>query len=70
MTDGRSAPGELMVLGRRDECAALDGLLEGARAGRSSVLVVRGEAGIGKTALLDLCGRGGFGVDGAPRGGR
>jgi hypothetical protein len=53
MTDGRSAPGDLMVLGRRDECAALDGLLEGARAGRSGVLVVRGEAGIGKTALLD-----------------
>jgi DNA-binding CsgD family transcriptional regulator len=53
MADGRSAPGELMLLGRRDECAVLDGLLEGARAGRSGVLVVRGEAGIGKTALLD-----------------
>jgi predicted ATPase len=53
MADGRSAPGELMLLDRRDECAVLDGLLEGARAGRSGVLVVRGEAGIGKTALLD-----------------
>ena len=31
----------------------LDRLLEDARAGRSGVLVVRGEAGIGKTALLD-----------------
>ncbi len=30
----------------------LDRLLEGARNGRSSVLVVRGEAGVGKTALL------------------
>jgi DNA-binding CsgD family transcriptional regulator len=43
----------LMLLGRRDECAMLDRLLEDARAGRSGVLVVRGEAGIGKTALLD-----------------
>jgi hypothetical protein len=41
------------MLDRRDECAVLDGLLEGARAGRSGVLVLRGEAGIGKTALLD-----------------
>ena len=31
----------------------LDGLFEGARAGRSAVLVIRGEAGVGKTALLD-----------------
>jgi DNA-binding NarL/FixJ family response regulator len=42
-----------MLRGRRDECAVLDRLLEDARAGRSGVLVVRGEAGIGKTALLD-----------------
>jgi DNA-binding CsgD family transcriptional regulator len=42
-----------MLLGRRDECAVLDRLLEDARAGRSGVLVVRGEAGIGKTALLE-----------------
>ena len=39
--------------GRRRECAALDALLDSARAGSSGVLVVRGEAGIGKTALLD-----------------
>jgi DNA-binding CsgD family transcriptional regulator len=31
----------------------LDALLEGARSSRSGVLVVRGEAGIGKSALLD-----------------
>jgi DNA-binding CsgD family transcriptional regulator len=37
---------------RRDECALLDRLFEGARAGRSGALVVRGEAGIGKTVLL------------------
>jgi DNA-binding CsgD family transcriptional regulator len=39
--------------GRTAECAALDGLLLDAKAGTSQVLVVRGEAGIGKTALLD-----------------
>jgi DNA-binding CsgD family transcriptional regulator len=39
--------------GRRAERAVLDGLLEGARERRSGVLVVRGEAGIGKTALLE-----------------
>ncbi len=39
--------------GRRSECEALDRLLEGVRAGQSQVLVVRGEAGVGKTALLD-----------------
>jgi predicted ATPase len=39
--------------GRRTECAALDQLLAEARAGQSRVLVLRGEAGVGKTALLD-----------------
>src|SRR3954453_22778084 len=53
MAVGRSAPGGLALRGRRDECAVLDRLREGARAGRSGVLVVRGEAGVGKTALLD-----------------
>jgi DNA-binding CsgD family transcriptional regulator len=42
-----------MLLGRRDECAVLDRLLDGARAGRSGALVVEGEAGVGKTALLE-----------------
>ena len=41
-----------MLRGRGDELAALNGLLDAARAGRSGVLVLRGEAGIGKTALL------------------
>jgi DNA-binding CsgD family transcriptional regulator len=38
--------------GRKQQCAALDALLADARAGHSRALVVRGEAGIGKTALL------------------
>src|ERR1700733_14831665 len=42
-----------MLLDRLPERAALSGLLEAARAGRRGVLVVRGEPGIGKTALLD-----------------
>jgi DNA-binding CsgD family transcriptional regulator len=42
-----------MLLDRLPERAALSGLLDAARAGRSGVLVMRGEPGIGKTALLD-----------------
>jgi DNA-binding CsgD family transcriptional regulator len=42
-----------MLLGRRNERAVLDRMLEGVRAGRSGTLVVRGEAGVGKTALLE-----------------
>jgi DNA-binding CsgD family transcriptional regulator len=41
------------LLGREREYAALEAVLQGVRTGRSSVLVVRGEAGIGKSALLD-----------------
>ncbi|WP_280270885.1 helix-turn-helix transcriptional regulator [Nocardia wallacei] len=39
--------------GRRNECEPLDRLLTEARSGTSRVLVLRGEAGIGKTALLE-----------------
>src|SRR5919112_2044882 len=39
--------------GRHSDCAALDRLVDQLRAGRSPVLVVRGEAGVGKTALLE-----------------
>ena len=42
-----------MLRGRNDERAVLDRLLEEARAGQSGVLVLRGEAGMGKTALLE-----------------
>jgi predicted ATPase len=41
------------LLGRDRECAVIDALLEDARGGASGALVVRGEAGIGKSALLD-----------------
>jgi len=44
---------DAVVLGRRDERESLDRLLDGARSGRSGVLVLRGEAGVGKTALLE-----------------
>lgn len=43
----------LVLRGRRDECDALDRLLESVRAGQSQVLVLRGEAGVGKSALLE-----------------
>jgi len=39
--------------GRRSECGTLDRLVEAVGAGASRVLVVRGEPGVGKTALLD-----------------
>jgi DNA-binding CsgD family transcriptional regulator len=39
--------------GRDEELRVLDGLLEAVRAGESRALVVRGEPGVGKTALLE-----------------
>src|SRR6266851_1125798 len=42
----------VMLRGRGVECGVLDGLLADVRAGRSRVLVIGGEPGIGKTALL------------------
>jgi hypothetical protein len=39
--------------GRRRECDMLDRLLDAVRAAESRALVVRGEPGVGKTALLD-----------------
>jgi DNA-binding CsgD family transcriptional regulator len=45
------------LLGRRDECAALDELVASARAGLSRTLVLRGEAGAGKSALLEYLGQ-------------
>lgn len=42
-----------MVVGRESELAMLRAALAGARVGESGVLVLTGEAGIGKTALLE-----------------
>jgi AAA ATPase domain len=50
MPGERAATG---LRGRSEECRALAGLLESVRAGQSATLVVRGEPGVGKTALLD-----------------
>ena len=41
------------LVGRRTEREAIERLLAEARAGRSGSLTVCGEAGIGKTALLE-----------------
>jgi DNA-binding CsgD family transcriptional regulator len=41
------------LTGRLDERDALDGLIDAVRAGESRALVLRGEPGVGKTALLE-----------------
>ncbi|REF00711.1 ATP-binding protein [Thermomonospora umbrina] len=41
-----------MFFGRSEEISRIDGLVAGARAGSGGALIVRGDAGIGKTALL------------------
>ncbi len=41
------------LLGRRSECAVLASMIQAIRQGDSRTLVLRGEAGVGKTALLD-----------------
>src|SRR5262245_32849404 len=52
-----------MLLGRAVEQARITTLLDGAAAGHSAALVIRGEAGIGKSALLDeAAARSGFQV--------
>jgi hypothetical protein len=47
-----TGPGQ-RLLGRRSEREMLDRLLETARAGQGGVLVVQGDPGVGKTALLE-----------------
>lgn len=43
----------MSLIGRSDECRRLDELLDSARHGLGGTVVVRGEAGIGKTALIE-----------------
>ena len=51
---GRATP----LTDRHAECGALDRLVDGVRAGESQALVIRGDPGVGKTALLEyLSGR-------------
>ena len=40
------------LVGRRAECAALDQLVADVRGGASRILILRGDAGVGKSALL------------------
>jgi DNA-binding CsgD family transcriptional regulator len=42
----------MRLRGRRDECQALDRLLTDAAVGHSRVVILRGDAGVGKSALL------------------
>ena len=49
-------------LDRTSEREVLDGLLDHVREGQSAVLVIRGEAGIGKTALLRYAARRATGI--------
>ena len=42
-----------MLLGRAAECARIERLLADARAGTSGALVIGGDPGVGKTALLE-----------------
>ena len=44
----------MKLLGRRAECEFLDAALADALDGRSRVVVLRGEAGAGKSAVLDF----------------
>jgi DNA-binding CsgD family transcriptional regulator len=47
------ARGVVQLRGRHRECGLLDRLIDAVRAGESRALVLRGEPGVGKTALLD-----------------
>src|SRR5687767_528327 len=52
--DGRGPMSTLNTLrGRDEECLALDRLIATVRGGESRTLVLRGEPGIGKSALLE-----------------
>jgi DNA-binding CsgD family transcriptional regulator/tetratricopeptide (TPR) repeat protein len=56
LSGGDNAIGQqrrMVLRGRERECARLDRVLAAVRTGESRVLVLRGDAGVGKSALLD-----------------
>ncbi|GAA1680715.1 helix-turn-helix transcriptional regulator [Mycolicibacterium murale] len=55
--DATDSGGAIELIGRREELAMLDRLVVALAAGESRALVVRGDAGVGKTALLDHLAR-------------
>src|ERR1700759_379805 len=63
MKDLVPGPGQHVgLLGRDRECALLDGLVADVQRSQSRPLVLRGEAGIGKTALLESLTRSASGL--------
>ena len=63
VSEAMGGPGPQMLLGRDRELAVLAGLVTGVAAGRGSVVLIEGEPGIGKSALVRaaLAGAGGLG---------
>lgn len=53
VSDAPESRSPVALIGRRDECAILDRLVDAVCSGESRALVIRGEAGVGKTALLE-----------------
>src|SRR6201985_1751800 len=51
--DSRLRGGGAVLTDRRAECGVLDRVINAVRAGESRVLVLHGEPGVGKTALLE-----------------
>jgi replication-associated recombination protein RarA len=49
---GAVVRGAMKLVDRQAECGTLDGLVQAVRAGESQALVLSGEPGVGKTALL------------------
>ena len=43
----------MKLIDRHSECAILDRVVEAVRAGESRALILSGEPGVGKTALLE-----------------
>jgi DNA-binding CsgD family transcriptional regulator len=61
---GAGSAENIRLLGRRQECAAIDRMMAAVRTGESRVLVIDGAPGVGKSALLGYARRtaGGFRV--------